>query len=290
MKLGYLTKFSPEEPKRARRLGFDSLELHSTSWNDNVYADNAGRQKILDDLKRAKDEDNIICTAIAHYGPALSYKGEQLADSYKKAIDIAQACGAGVVTAIAARADRNKSLADNIPAFKADYTNFAKMAEDKGVKIAFENWPAYGGYPHTGGTMAYSPDAWQKMFDAVPSKALGLEFDPSHLLWQGIDHMVALRKFKDRVYHVHAKDTEVFYEKRNTVGIFGDGWWTYRIPGLGEINWPQFIAELYTMGYTGGVAIEHEDDRFDGWRKDATLARYEQGLRLGLACLRPLIQ
>src|SRR5690349_13832382 len=117
MKLGYLTKFTPEESKRARKLGFDCLEIHSQSWSDKIYADNNQRQQILDDLKRAREQDNVTVSAIAHYGPGLSLQGDALADSFKKGIDLAQATGAGVLTTIAARTDRNKSIADNIPAF-----------------------------------------------------------------------------------------------------------------------------------------------------------------------------
>jgi sugar phosphate isomerase/epimerase len=115
--------------------------------------------------------------------------------------------------------------------------------------------------------MGGSPDTWDAWFKAVPSKALGLEFDPSHLYWQGIDHIRALREFKDRVYHVHAKDTEMLPEKRYRGGVNGD-YYRFRIPGYGEINWAQFISALNEIGYDGGVAIEHEDmvywnDKFD---------------------------
>ena len=183
-----------------------------------------------------------------------------------------------------------KTVADNIPAFKETFAPILKVAGDKGVKIAIENWPAFRGYPWSGRTMAYSPQAWDLLFDAAGTDTLGLEFDPSHLYWQGIDHVAALRKYKARVYHVHAKDTEIFYEKRNHIGIYGtDGWWTYRIPGLGEIDWRAFINELHTIGYAGGVCIEHEDDRFAAWKKDQDPAAFEQGLRIGLATLRPLI-
>lgn len=291
MKLGYLTKFSAEEGPRARRLGFDCLEVHAGSWFANsVYGDKAQRQRVLDDLRKTQEEHGIAVSCVAHYSGGLGLKGSELVESFRKAIDIAGACGAKVVATIAGREDPNKTVADNIAAFAGPWTQIAKHAADAGCRIAFENWPAFGGYPLAGKTLPYCPDAWTRMFDAVPNEALGLEFDPSHLYWQGIDHIAMLRQFKDRVYHVHAKDTEIFRDKRNQVGIFGSGWWTYRIPGLGEINWPQFLAELYTIGYDGGVCIEHEDGRFDGGRSEPDAKKFEQGLRLGHACLRPLIQ
>jgi sugar phosphate isomerase/epimerase len=121
------------------------------------------------------------------------------------------------------------------------------------------------------------------MFEAVPSDALGLEFDPSHLVWQQIDYLDALYHFRDRIYHVHAKDTEIVPSVLAKVGIFGSGWWRYRIPGLGIVDWSAFLSALYEIGYDGGVAIEHEDPVFTG-------ERFEMGLVLGYNTLAPLIQ
>src|SRR5687768_11183210 len=115
MKLGYLTKFTPDEAVRAQRLGFDCLEVHASSWADNgVYADKQQRQQILDQLRQAREERGVAVTCVAHYGGGLSLKGEQLTESFKKAIDIARECGAGVVATIAAREDAGKNINDNI--------------------------------------------------------------------------------------------------------------------------------------------------------------------------------
>jgi len=292
MKLGYLTPLTPEEPARASRLGFSCLEIHShTFFGDTVYNSPSQRDQILAALKRSKDA-GIPISAIAHYTPALRLRGQALIESYRKCIDLASACGANVVATLAARSDPRKTVADNLPAFRAIYAPVAELAESAGVKIALENWPGFRGYPWVGQTMAYSPQAWQLLFDAVPSPALGLEFDPSHLVWQGIDHLWALRTFAARVHHVHAKDTQIFPDVRNRIGIFGtDGWWTYRLPGTpnNEINWPQFISALRSIHYTGNICIEHEDDRYDPNRKDPGLAAYEQGLRIAHDCLHPLL-
>jgi sugar phosphate isomerase/epimerase len=129
--------------------------------------------------------------------------------------------------------------------------------------------------------MGGSPDTWDAWFRAVPSKALGLEFDPSHLYWQGIDHIRAIHEFKDRVYHVHAKDTELFPERRYRGGVNGN-YFRFRIPGYGAINWAEFISALDEIGYTGGVAIEHEDDVYSG-------DRFDEGLVRGRQVLDPLI-
>jgi sugar phosphate isomerase/epimerase len=119
------------------------------------------------------------------------------------------------------------------------------------------------------------------MFSAVPSKALGLEFDPSHLHWQGIDYIRALYEFKDRIYHVHAKDTEMLPERRYRGGINGD-YFRFRIPGYGEITWPRLISALDEIGYSGDIAIEHEDPVY--WNE-----RFDEGLDRGWQVLYPLI-
>jgi sugar phosphate isomerase/epimerase len=129
--------------------------------------------------------------------------------------------------------------------------------------------------------MGGSPDTWDAWFKAVPSRALGLEFDPSHLYWQGIDHMRALYEYRDRVYHVHAKDVEMFPERRYRGGVNGN-YFRFRIPGYGGINWATFISALNEIGYEGGVAIEHEDDVYSG-------ERFDEGLVRGHYVLQPLI-
>jgi len=185
----------------------------------------------------------------------------------------------------------NKDLkpADNIPIFAEVYTPIAKMAEEMGVRIAFENCPHYLGYPLTIGNISFSPEMWELMFEAVPSRALGLEFDPSHLFWQGIDYIGALRKFGDRVYAMHAKDTEICEDMKKKCGILGkqlgavsiwdSGWWRYRIPGWGKIDWQEIYRVLYDLKYDGPIMIEHEDPVFDGELRP-------QGLKMGLKYLR----
>jgi len=133
--------------------------------------------------------------------------------------------------------------------------------------------------------MGGSPATWDAWFEAVPSDALGIEFDPSHLAWQGIDYLRALREYRARVYHVHAKDSEPLPENRYRYGVNGPTY-RFRIPGYGEINWTAFITALNELGYDGGVAIEHEDDIY-GWHTGGEL--YDEGLVRGWQTLDPLI-
>lgn len=96
----------------------------------------------------------------------------------------------------------------------------------------------------------------------VPDENMGLNYDPSHLLHQGIDYLEAVERFKDRIFHTHAKDTEVKQHVLRWVGNQSRGWWRYVIPGFGEVNWGVYIARLRSIGYDDVLSIEHEDGAF----------------------------
>src|SRR2546421_637555 len=126
MNLGYLTPLTPGEPARAARLGFSCLEVHShTFFGDHVFDSPSQRDQILDALKRSADA-GVSISAIAHYTPALRLRGQALIDSYRKCIDLAFACGANIVATLAARTDPLKTVAENLPAFRAVYAPVAE--------------------------------------------------------------------------------------------------------------------------------------------------------------------
>jgi sugar phosphate isomerase/epimerase len=281
MKLGYLTHFNEDELKIASSIGFDGLEVHISSWPQELRSSANGRKEISQQIRELSAKYNITITAIASYASGIRPAEERIAH-YREAIELASLAGINVVTTLTG-GDPDKDLDENIKLFKEIFTEVAKIAEDKGVKIAFENWPGLGAYPPIKSVnFGFHPNAWQKMFDAVPSKALGLEFDPSHLVWQNIDYIAQVKLFGSRIYHVHLKDTEIFEGTLAEVGIFGRGWWRYRIPGFGIVNWAEFISALREVGFDGGCAIEHEDPVFSGERRT-------EGLKLGYNHLKPLI-
>ncbi len=147
-------------------------------------------------------------------------------------------------------------------------------AEEAGVKIGIENCPMLFSLDEWPGgkNLAVSPAVWSELFERVPSGNLGLNFDPSHLIWQGIDIDRALRDFAPRLVHMHLKDERVDEEKLYQRGILGLGWHVPKIPGLGDIDWVAFFATLRSIGWTRPVVIEVEDrafeDSLDG-RKEA---------------------
>lgn len=113
------------------------------------------------------------------------------------------------------------------------------------------------------------PQAWEKVFALVPNHRFGLEFDPSHLVRQYIDPIQTAWDFRDRILAVHAKDTEIIQPILAQVGIHGNGWWRYRIPGQGQVDWPNFITVLLQAGFRGGMAVEHEDQFWDAPQGDS---------------------
>ena len=140
-------------------------------------------------------------------------------------------------------------------------------AEGKGVNIAIENCPMIFSWDEwPGGTnLASTPAVWDEMFTIVPSPGFGLNLDPSHLVWLGIDHERVVRDYASRLLHVHAKDMEVDRDGlyRNGVVSLGMGWQIPRLPGLGEVRWDRFLSQLYRVGYDGVVSVEHEDRAFE---------------------------
>lgn len=133
-----------------------------------------------------------------------------------------------------------------------------------GVKIALENCPHRPG----GGNFVNGPESWHAVFEAVDSDFLGIELDPSHLVFHFIDHERAIRDYGPKIFHVHAKDTTIRWEVLGRVGIYGEGWWCFRIPGLGEVDWRRFIDALRLAGYDGAVVIENEDSYFGTGARD----------------------
>lgn len=280
MKLGYLTQFSEDELKLASSIGFDGLEVHAKSWGDAL--DTAEGRK--EAAKQAKDlcaKYGITITAVANYQAGYKPASERI-PVYKNIADFCAEMGVGVIATLTG-GDGEKDLAENVKLWAETFGEVAKIAEGKGIKIAFENWPGLPlRLPIKSNNFGFNPEAWNAMFNAVDSESLGLEFDPSHLVWQSADYLSIAKEFSSRIYHVHFKDTEIMEGALAEKGFFSGGWWRYRIPGFGLVDWAGFISVLKEAGFNGGGAIEHEDPVFSGEHR-------ADGLKLGYNHLRPLV-
>jgi sugar phosphate isomerase/epimerase len=281
MKLGFLTG-SYQDMEKAKRIGFKGIELHAGAFGKAAEAP-------LDEAKIAEaaalsGQTGIEITALSHYAfsPLTPETVRRAPEEYGRVFDAAEKLGVSVVASMSGF-NPDVDWDANVQLFADRFGPVSEVAEKRGMKLAFENWMGFGGrLPFRPVNMGGCPDAWDDWFKAVPSKALGIEFDPSHLYWQGIDHIRALKEYADRVYHVHAKDTEMLPERQYRGGVNGN-YFRFRIPGYGEINWAQFVSALDEIGYTGGVAIEHEDPVYSG-------DRFDEGLVRGWQELDPLVK
>jgi len=281
MKLAYLTPLSAETIANARRLGYDGVEAR-VMWLDRPTLGELEAK--VPALRDALAEHDIAVTSVAIYGDAIGSPVDDAVAYYERAMKLARALDCGVVSGLTGR-DNSLTVDENLPLFKERFVPIASRAEDHGVHIAFEPWPGsvLGHGPYRWTNLATTPDLWDRLFEAVPSMALGLEYDPSHLIWQGIDHLQAMRDFGERIYHVHAKDIVIDQDALKRVGVHGRGWWRFVIPGLGHIDWPALFGTLKGVGYAGDMAVEHEDREYYD-------QRWNEGLALGLKTLRPLVE
>ena len=272
MKIGFCTPFSEERIGLASSATFDGIEVvvePGSALDPEVVTD--------DEIQAARDlfeEAGVEALTVFHYEDYASHtpaKAKAAVQHLFRAMDIAEAFNTPTVCCNAWVAGDDEAA--KLKSYKKTFTEIAKIAEGRGFRVAIENCP------HGGRNIAWSPAMWERMFDAVPSEAIGLEYDPSHLVWEGIDPIGPIREFGSRIYAFHAKDTEVLRDILRREGILGHGWWRHRIPGWGELDWKEVFGALADINYDGDIIIEHEDPVFTG-------DQFEHGLRLGLRHLR----
>jgi sugar phosphate isomerase/epimerase len=196
-------------------------------------------------------------------------------DHLKNVIVAAKLLGVGVVNTFVGR-DWTKSVDENWPRFLEVWEPLIAFAADQGIKIGIENCPmSFTRDEWPGGkNLASSPAIWRRMFNDIPGENFGLNFDPSHLLWQRMDYLKPLREFAGRIFHVHAKDVRIDQDRLDDVGVlaFPLQYHTPKLPGLGDVEWGKFISTLNETGYGDAICIEVEDRAYEASlenRKDA---------------------
>ncbi len=178
-------------------------------------------------------------------------KRAQAHERVKTCVRAAQILGVDVVCTLAGMPLPGKTKMQTIEQDLPDvFKDLCEYAGERGIKLCLENWFQ---------TNIQHLEHWRKLFDIAPYDNFGLNFDPSHLYWQGIDHIEAVHEFAPRIFHTHAKDCEIRRGVRAVIGVLERGWWRYVIPGLGEIHWGQYVNALRDVGYQGVLSIEHED-------------------------------
>ncbi len=164
--------------------------------------------------------------------------------------------------------DWTRSIEDQWTRFVETWKPLVRYAADQGVRIGIENCPMLftrDEWPG-GKNLAVSPSIWRRMYEAIPDANFGLNFDPSHFIWQRMDYLTPLREFKDRLFHVHAKDVRLDRDRLNEVGILAHPleYHTPKLPGLGDVDWGALLSVLTDIGYRGAVCIEVEDRAYEG--------------------------
>jgi sugar phosphate isomerase/epimerase len=205
----------------------------------------------------------------------------------KKVITAAGLMGAKVVNTFVG-GDRTLTLDQNWERALTIFPDIVKHARDNGVTLAFENCPMiFSKDEWPGGhNIAYNPKIWRRIFEAW-GDSVGMNYDPSHLVWQMIDNVRFIHEFGSRMVHVHAKDLAIDRDGLYENGIMsaGIGWQVPRMPGLGDIQWNEIFAGLYRAGYDGPVIIEHEDRTFEGADD-----KVKRGFLLARDVLRPFVK
>ena len=189
------------------------------------------------------------------------------ADHIRKVIDAARILHVPVVNSFIGR-DWTKSIEENWPRFLETWTPLVKHAEEQGIKIAIENCPMlFTGDEWPGGkNLAHSPAIWRRMWEEIPSDSFGLNYDPSHMIWQHMDYLKPIREFAGRLFHIHAKDVRLDRHRLDDHGILATPlrYHTPKLPGLGDVDWGKFFSELTDAGYRGPVCVEVEDRAYEG--------------------------
>jgi sugar phosphate isomerase/epimerase len=254
-KLSIITPYSPQKLAFAAQAGYEGVVVTpGPDFNPNL-SDSA-----IDQILATARNAGIRIVSIEYFGPNhtdpdAGKRATANAD-FIRALEFCHRLGCKFVGTFsggipgATMQDQAKALAD---VFNEKYL---PVCEKLDVSMGWENYP-------TGINFATVPAAMQAVFDLVPSKRLGLEFDPSHFVRQYIDPISVAWQFKDRILASHAKDTEIIQPILQQVGIAGHGWWRYRIPGQGIVNWTAFLTVLLQVHFNGGIAVEHEDQFWD---------------------------
>ena len=234
-----------------------------------INVDDLSDGKAASILKYCKDK-NVEISALAFYPNVLdanTEKSEAAITHLKKVIAASAKLGVNLVTTFIGR-DQTKSVEDNMDRFKRVWPPLIQFAEDQGVKIAIENCPMlFGPDQWPGGqNLATNPHFWREMFEFIPSDHFGINYDPSHFVWQMMDYIKPLYAFKDKIFHVHFKDIKLFQDKLDDVGImaYPIDYMSPKLPGLGDVDWGKFVSALTDIGFDGFACVEVEDRAFEG--------------------------
>lgn len=303
MKLGFVSSIldyaSFEEViEVASKLGYECLEV--ACWPKqkatrryagvtHIDIDELDEEKIIY-VKDLCAKKNVEISSLAYYPNTLDPDLEKRSvhvEHLKKMIRVAPKLGVKTITTFIGRI-QDKNIQENLDVFKEVWRPIVDLAEECGVRIAIENCPMLftkDEWPG-GQNLATTPKIWRKMFELIDSEYLGLNYDPSHFVWQHMDYIKPLYEFKNKIFHVHYKDIKIYSDKLNDVGIMAYPleFMSPKLPGLGDVDWGRYISALTDIGYDGYTCVEIEDKAFESGPE-----AIEKSLRLSYKYLRQFV-
>ena len=268
----------------AAEMGFECLEV--ACWPagkaERRYAgvSHIDAERVLEDDEYAAYVKNYVESKGMHISSLAYYPNTMDPDLEKRAAAITHLealikasgkLGVNMVTTFIGR-DQFKTVEENIELFKVIWPPIIKLAEECGVKVAIENCPMlFGPDQWPGGqNLMCTPAIFRKLFSIIDSPSFGLNFDPSHYVWQGLDYVQTVHEFRDRLFHIHFKDIKLYPEKLKEVGVLAYPleYMSPKIPGLGDVDWGAYVSALNDIRYNGDAVIEVEDKAFEGSNED----------------------
>lgn len=285
MKLGFVSAILDQSNYEqmmdiAAQLGFQCVEV--ACWPqgkaERRYAgvSHIDAERVLEDEAYAKHildyaaEKGVEISSLAYYPNTMDSdlaKRAAAVEHLKALIKASAKLGIGMVTTFIGR-DQNKTVEENLELIKEIWPPILALAEEQGVKVAIENCPMlFGADQWPGGqNLMTTPAIWKQVFAILPSPNLGINYDPSHFVWQMIDYIQPIYEFKDKIFHVHYKDIKLYHDRLNQVGIMAYplDFMSPKLPGLGDVDWGKYVSALTDIGYDGYTCIEVEDKAFEG--------------------------
>lgn len=286
MKLGFVSAILDmanfeEMIDTAGNLGFECVEVACWPFGraerryagvSHIDVDNLDDAKILY-IQEYCRKKNVTISNLAYYPNTMDgdLKKRDLAINHLKNVILAShRLGINMVGTFVGR-DQTKTVEENLEIFQNVWPPLIQFAEENGVRVAIENCPMlFGKDQWPGGqNLATTPKIWKEMFEIIPSRYFGLNYDPSHFVWQMMDYIKPIYEFRDRIFHVHFKDIKLYPDKLAQVGTMAYPleYMSPKLPGLGDVDWSRFVSALTDIGYDGCACIEVEDRAFEGSKK-----------------------
>lgn len=251
----------PQGKAERRYAGVSHIDVENTSEEYIAY------------LKDYCSSKGIEISSLAFYPNTMDgdlTKRQANIDHLKKVINMSSLMGVNMVTTFIGR-DQTKTVEENLEIFKEIWPDIIKFAEHKKVKIAIENCPMlFGKDQWPGGQNLFTtPKLWRQMYDIIDSDNFGINFDPSHFIWQQMDYIKPIYEFKDKIFHIHFKDIKVYRDRLDDAGIMAYplDYMSPKLVGLGDVDWGKYVSALTDIGFDGYACVEVEDKAFEGTKE-----------------------